>query len=330
MKAFLGAVLTGALVCAAIPAAATDPIKFKIATIAPADSPWDDALKGFKSALEKRSGGTMVAQLYMGGRLGSEAEMVKQVQFGSTECVGASTGSFAPLVPGLDAFELPFLWDSPEQAAEALAKLRPYFNEQFEKKGMHLVGWSENGWRDFMTEGKPILAVEDLKGLKIRSQESPMHMAFWQALGAKPVPLPTTDFEKAMKSGLVQGGDNSVVLTAAFGWNNAIKSFTQSRHIYQPAVVVCNKAWFDKLPAAERGNIDEFMSHIEDEVRGKLNAAEKEFLELFKSQGIEVQALSPEARKAFTEATASVRQKFAKNIPAPVVKVFEQVRGRKI
>lgn len=329
MKPILNAVLAGALLWPAH-AAAAEPIKFKIATIAPADSPWDDALKQFKEALTKRTGGALTAQLYMGGRLGSEAEMVKQVQFGSTECVGASTGSFSALVPGLDVFELPFLWDSPEQAVESLEKLRPYFGEQFEKRGLHLVGWSENGWRDFMTDGKPIKSVADLKGLKIRSQENPMHIAFWKALGAQPKPLPTTEFEKAMKSKLVQAGDNSVVLTAAFGWNNAIKSFTVSRHMYQPAVVVCNKAWFDKLPASERQHIGEGMAKIESEVRTNLNASEKEFLELFKSQGIAVEALSPEDRKAFAEATAGVRQKFAKGIPSQVIKVIEQVRGRKI
>ena len=329
MKPYVGALLAGALLWTTVPAAA-EPLKFKVATIAPADSPWDDALKEFKTKVNKQTNGQLVPLLYMGGRLGSEAEMVKQVQFGSTECVGASTGSFASLVPGLDVFELPFLWDSPEQAAEALAKLEPYFNAEFEKKGMHLVGWSENGWRNFMTEGKPIATIDDLKGLKIRSQENPMHMAFWQSLGAKPVPLPTTEFEKAMKSGLVQGGDNSVVLTAAFGWTNAIKSFTLSRHIYQPAVVVCNKAWVEKLPIDERKIIDGEMEHLQREVAEKLAASEREFLEMFKTQGIVVETLTPEARKAFTAATAGVRQKFAEKIPPQVVKIVEAVRGRKI
>lgn len=306
--------------------AAADPIKFKLATIAPEDSPWHDALKTFQQRLAKRSGGNVSVQLYMGGRLGSEAEMVKQVQFGSTECVGVSTGSFTGVVPGLDVFELPFLWESPEQAAEALRKLQPYFDKQFEAKGMHLVGWSENGWRNFMTADKPIETVDDLKGLKVRSQENPMHLAFWKALGASPVPIPTQDFEKAMKAGIVQGGDNSVVLTAAFGWTSVIKSFTLSHHMYQPAVVVCNKAWFDKLPASDRESIDTEMLEIQKTVSAKLAQSEQEFLVFFKQQGIVVKTLSPEARAEFTKKTAEVRKSFAAKIPPDVLKVVDPAK----
>lgn len=305
---------------------AEGPVKFKLATMAPEDSPWHEALKTFQQHLAKRSGGALAVQLYMGGRLGSEAETVKQVLFGSTECAGVSTGSFTGVVDGLDVFELPFLWDTPEQAEEALKRLEPYFNKQFEAKGLHLVGWSENGWRNFMTAGKPIESVDDLKGLKVRSQENPMHLAFWKSLGASPMPIPTQDFEKAMRAGMVQGGDNSVVLTAAFGWNNAIKGFTVSRHMYQPAVVVCNKAWFDKLPESERASIDGEMNEIEKVVRAKLAQSEQEFLAFFKQQGIDVKTLSPEARAAFAAKTAGVRKQFAAKIPAEVLKVIEAVK----
>lgn len=302
-------------------AAAEPATKFKLATIAPEDSPWHDALKTFQQKLAKRTGGSITVQLFMGGRLGSEAEMVRQVQFGSTECVGASTGSFTAAVPGLDVFELPFLWDSPDQASEALRKLQPYFDKQFDAKGLHLVGWSENGWRNFMTADKPIESVDDLKGLKVRSQENPMHLAFWKALGASPVPIPTQDFEKSIKAGIVQGGDNSVVLTAAFGWNSVVKSFTVSRHIYQPAVVVCNKAWFEKLPPSERAIIDSEMLDIQKTVSAKLAQSEQEFLTLFKEQGIIVKTLSPEARAEFAKKTAEVRKTFSAKIPPEVMKV---------
>lgn len=307
-------------------AAAEPATKFKLATIAPEDSPWHDALKTFQQRLSKRSGGSISVQLFMGGRLGSEPEMVKQVQFGSTECVGASTGSFTGVVPGLDVFELPFLWDSPDQAAEALRKLQPYFDKQFDAKGMHLVGWSENGWRNFMTGDKPVESVEDLKGLKVRSQENPMHLAFWKALGASPVPIPTQDFEKSMKAGIVQGGDNSVVLTAAFGWSNFIKTFTVSRHMYQPAVVVCNKAWFEKLPAAEREAIDAEMLEIQKTVAAKLAQSEQEFLAFFKEQGITVKTLTPEARAAFAAKTADVRKSFSAKIPPEVMKAVDAAK----
>lgn len=301
--------------------------KFKLGTVAPADSPWHEALLEFKNQVAKRGG--MQVQLYMGGTLGSEAEMVEQVKFGSTECIGVSTGAFTSTIPSLEVFEIPFIWDTPQQTAAAQRLLLPYFNARFEEKGIHLVGWSENGWRNFMTNGKPIEKAADLQGMKMRSQESPLHIKFWQALGAKPVPLPTGDFAKSMASGLIQGGENSVVLTAAFGWMDAIKSFTVSRHIYQPAVVVCNKAWFDKLPEKERSSIDKEMAPIEKNVRDRLVTAEHEFLAIFKERGINVVELTPEARADFVKKTAALRASLTSKLPAEVLKLVDKAKASK-
>jgi TRAP-type C4-dicarboxylate transport system substrate-binding protein len=301
--------------------------KIKLATIAPVDSPWDDALKTYKKQVEKRTQGTVSVQLYVGGRLGSETETINQVKFGSTECAGVSTGAFAGMIPGLDVFELPFLWENPEQAAEALKRLHPHFDKEFQAKGFRLIGWSENGWRNFMNAGEPIRSLADLKGVKVRSQENSMHIGFWKALEAKPVPLATTEFERAMKSGQIQAGDNSVVLTAAFGWNNTIKSFTLSRHSYQPAVIVCNLAWFEKLPAELQSVVTEEMVEVEQQVRTRLAESEKQFIEIFKSQGIAVHTLAPEERAKFVAQTESVRKKFSAAVPAEVLKVVEQVKA---
>lgn len=302
-------------------------IKFKLGSIAPSDSPWDEALTDFKRKLDASNGGTLQMQLYLGGKLGSETDLVKQVKFGSTECIGVSNGALATLVPSLEVFELPFLWDNEKEVYAALKLLTPYFQARFKEKGLHLVGWSENGWRNFMTAGKPIETVADLSGAKMRSQENAMYVAFWNALGAKPVPLPTSEFDKAMKEGLITGADQSVVITAAFGWMNSIKSYTVSRHIYQPAVIVCNQEWYSKLTPEQQKTLDSTMVEIEASVRQKLGKSEREFLEIFRGKGIAVTELSDAARTDFIAKTASVRKKYGKSIPPEVLKLVEKAKA---
>jgi TRAP-type C4-dicarboxylate transport system substrate-binding protein len=141
------------------------------------------------------------------------------------------------------------------------------------------------------------------------------------------VPLPAGDFDKAMQGGLIQGADQSVVITAAFGWMNNIKSFTVSRHVYQPAALVCNQAWFAKLPADQQKAVDAVMPEIEMNVRQKLQNSEREFLDIFRSKGIVVNELSAAARAEFIEKTAPVRKKFGKTIPPEVMKIVEKAKS---
>jgi hypothetical protein len=115
----------------------------------------------------------------------------------------------------------------------------------------------------------------------------------------------------ALKTGAVEGFDQSVMMTSAAGWASQIKYFTLSGHIYQPAAIAFNKAWFDKLPADLQ---DDLMDEGDKIVRSGREAVRKMNASLVKSfakKGITVTTLTDEQKAAFAKATSGVKAKMA-------------------
>ena len=102
---------------------------------------------------------------------------------------------------------------------------------------MILAFWSENGFRHFGTKDKPIKSPADLRGKKMRSQESFVHLEMWKAFGASAVPIATTEVLTALQTGTVDGFDQATLYAIAASWYKSIKFFTVSNHIYQPAII---------------------------------------------------------------------------------------------
>lgn len=325
----LGLALAAASLALAAPAAAQDAkkakYKLKFGTMAPAGTPWEEALKIWETNVEARTNGDVDIQLFLAGSLGGEIQMVEGVQFGTIESGGFSTGSLESFVPEVNVFELPFMWDSSEECYYVLDNfLKEDFGKRFDKKGFKMLGWSENGWRNFFTKKKAIHTPDDLKGLKMRSQENRVHQAFWKALGANAIPISTPEVYTALQQGTVDGAENSLVLTAATGWFEVIKYISISHHIYQPAVIVVNKAFWSKLPADYQKILEEEALTTTFNTRSVLAKTEPEFIESFKQDGILINELTTEERARFIEATKGVKDQFVGELGADLLALVEK------
>lgn len=284
--------------------------KMKVGTVAPQGSPWIESLDLMKKEVKEESGGTLKMKIYPSAQLGDEIQLVEGVQFGTIECAGVSTASIANIVPGMQIFELPFLWESREEAYFVIDNyFRDFFDKKMQAKGMKLLGWSENGWRHFFTTGKLIKTPADLAGLKFRSQESKVHLAFWKALGANAIPLPVNEVYSALERGMINGGENTLVLISATGWVEVIKTLTLTGHIYQPAVMACNKKWWDSLDPLAVTALKHNMTRTEKDMRERLLKAENELVDTFRNDfKIKVYKPTKAELKLFRDKTASVRK----------------------
>lgn len=252
MRRFLPALVALVACLAVLPfAQAQDGVyTLKIASVAPEGTPWSDGLTQFKKAAETASGGKLKVKLFLGGVLGDENETVLQTQKGQIQAVGASTGAIASIVPELNVLELPFLFRTAAEADFILdGPALPTLEKAFRDRGLQLGFWSENGYRSFGTTFGFIKNPLDLKGHKMRSQENDVHLGMYKAFGASPVPIPTTEVLTSLQTGVVDGYDNTPLYASAAQWLSNTKYFTLTNHIYQPAAIVVNKAWYDSLPA---------------------------------------------------------------------------------
>lgn len=233
-------------------AIAGEKVTMKLATVAPPGTPWSDLLKRYKRKVGKATkemAKTIKIKAYLGGAKGGEQSIARQVAKGTLQGGGVSTGALAVLVPDMDILELPYLFDSAAQADKVLDIVRPQIEALLAEKGIKLIMYSENGFRSFGTTFGPVKTPDALKAKKMRAQESEVHLEMYRALGASPVAIAVPEVLPALQTGVVNGFDNTALFTQAASWNQGIKHFTLTRHIYQPAVIIVNKKWFDALPA---------------------------------------------------------------------------------
>lgn len=299
-----------------------------IATVAPADSPWSALLTMYKENVEKKSGGKVKVKIMLGGALGDENETVTKCSRGQIQAVAASTGALGSKVPELNVVELPFLFRNTDEADRVIDNvLTTEFEKIFKQRGLILGFWSENGYRNFGTSDKPVRSPSDLKGKKMRAQESQVHMMMYKAFGAAAVPIPTTEVPQALATKNVDGFDQALLYTIAAGWQQSIKYMTMSEHIYQPAAVAYNAAWYAKLPADIQKILIEEGRSVQGKGRKAVRKIQPELKEILKAEKITVVELTAQEKKVFEDKSVQVYEEFKKSFGATAAKLLDLIQA---
>lgn len=312
MKRLFSLVVCSLLV--SVTAFAEDPkLVMKVGSVAPEGTPWSDWLDGVKARLEKDSGGRVKLKLFLGGKLGGEKEMAEETRNGNLGMFGGSAGALATYVPELAGIELPYLYASDAEADYVLDKIRPQVAKLLEAKGFVMVMWGENGWHGYGIKGKCVEKPEDMKGLKMRAQESYVHMETYKAFGAAPVEMSTPEVLGALQTGTVDGYSNSPLLSQATSWYKGVTHYTYTKHIYQPALIVISKKVFDAQPE----DLKKILLDRSDERSGisGVRALTDPLLDNFTAAKKTVCKLTPEQTKPWVEKAKPVWDIYSKKSP---------------
>jgi tripartite ATP-independent transporter DctP family solute receptor len=304
-------VLFAVLVTAAVVHAQT--VTAKVGSVAPEGTPWAEWIDSIKARMDKNTAGKLKLKVFLGGKLGGEKEMVEETKNGNLHLFGGSTGSLATFVPELNVLELPFIFTSDAEADFVLDKIRPQVSKLLEAKGFVMVMWAENGWHGYGVKGKCVENVADMKGLKMRSQESYVHIETYKAFGASPVEMAVPEVLGALQTGTVDGYSNTPLFSFATSWYQGITHYTFTKHIYQPALMVVSKKWFDQ----QSDDIKKELLVASEETSGRagVRALSEPLLENFTAAGKTVCKLTPEQTKAYSDKVKPVWDVFAKKAP---------------
>jgi tripartite ATP-independent transporter DctP family solute receptor len=300
---------------AGAPALAQQPIVVKLGTVAPEGTPWAKQVEFVRKLYKKEAKGRLKLKEYLGFSKGGEKSLVRRCVQGSIQMCGITIGALSTVVEDLAVLELPYLFDSNEEADRILdGPALPQVKKILAAKGLVFYGWSENGWRGFGTKTKPIRKPADLKGLKMRSQENAIHVQTYKALGANPVPIALPEVLGALQTGVVDGYDNSPLYLFAASWYHQTKYYTLTDHIYQPAIIAYNKRFFDKLPADLKAIASKESHAFSVYGRKLIRKINEPLLQNMRSAGIKVIKISPAERAAFVKATAKIQNKIRRTL----------------
>ena len=294
------------------PAEAQDQIRMRIATVAPDGTPWEKQLRRLKRHIEQESGGRIRVQMFMGGSLGGEKALVRRTAQGSIECFGGSTAALGTIVRELNVIEAPYLFDDAAAADRALdGPALPIVTEAVSQRGFVFGLWAENGFRSWFTKERPIRQPSDMNGLRMRSQESEVHLATYRALGASPVPIDITNVTTSLQTGVVDGFDNTPLYAFATSWYQAANHLNVSQHSYQPGIVVYSKSWYDDLPADLQQVLTNIPSDITTQGRSEVRRMDPVLIRNLERAGISVHRPSASERAAFAKIARPVQRSAA-------------------
>jgi TRAP-type transport system periplasmic protein len=211
------------------------------------------AIDTFAKEVEKRTAGRYKVQTFYSGSLGGERESIEAVQLGTQELAFSSTGPVPNFVPDTKILDVPFLFRDKAHARAVLdGPIGQDMLSKFDAKGFKALAWGENGFRHMTNSKRDIKLPEDLKGLKMRTMENPVHIAAYKGLGIITTPMAFPEVFTALQQGTVDGQENPLSVIMASKFDQVQKHLSLTGHVYSPCIFVMNKAVFDKLSPADK------------------------------------------------------------------------------
>ena len=280
-------------------------IKFGIG-LPEGDSPEYNALVRFKEYVEFKTNGDITVRLFPNNQLGGEREMIEMVQQGSLELSFPADGAMAGFHAPMQVWSIPYLFES---APVAWRVLESDFADRMradilEKTGIRALAFSQNGFRSFTNNVRPIINPEDMAGLKIRTMESPVYMEMVGALGATAVPISGAEVVMALRQGVVDGQENPPAVVYTGGHGEVQKYYTLNEHTFGLHVIIANDAWFSGLEPGHQQVIRDAAALMAwTENLQKTEGDWRFSKQLADELGMEIHVSTPEEKAAFREIT---------------------------
>lgn len=246
--------LAASVLCGFMPAApAVAQTTMKINISISQNSHQGVAIDTFAREIEKRTNGRYKVQTFYSGSLGGERESVEAVQLGTQELTFTSTGPVPNFVPEVAILDIPFLFRDYGHARAVLdGPIGQDLLQKFPSKGMVALAWGENGFRHMTNSKHAVNSPDDLKGLKMRTMENPIHIQAYKAFGIIPTPMAFPEVFTALQQGTVDGQENPLSVITSAKFEQVQKYLSLTGHVYSPALFLMNKAAFDKLAPADK------------------------------------------------------------------------------
>jgi TRAP-type transport system periplasmic protein len=243
----------------------------------------------FAKEVEKRTQGRIKIQNFYSGSLGGERESIEAVQLGTQELTFTSTGPVPNFVPEARIFDIPFLFRDKAHARAVLdGAIGQAMLAKFEAKGFKALAWGENGVRHMTNSKRAVNSPDDLKGLKMRTMENPVHIAAYKGFGIVPTPMAFPEVFTALQQGTVDGQENPLSVIMAAKFDQVQKHLSLTGHVYSPCVMLMSKAAFDKLSAADKTAFMEAAKEAVKANRARVDEDDAKGAAELKSKGMSV------------------------------------------
>ncbi|MSP67496.1 MAG: C4-dicarboxylate ABC transporter substrate-binding protein [Alphaproteobacteria bacterium] len=286
-----------------------------------------------KLQVESASNGRIKIEIFPNSMLGPMRQTLEQAQLGVVQVAYTSGGGIGQVIPEIQAFDIPYITPN-DRVAEYMQndhELNKFVSDEtFKKTGdlRCLQIWNSGGWRSFYTIQGPVKTAADLKGLKIRTVESPIPMEFVRALGGNPTPVPWVELYTSFATKVVAGTMNNVGDLIPNNFHEFLKFGIVDQHAPVWAFSWGNAKWWDNLPADLQKIIMDGFYTLRVTTANIAKERDMTRYKDFEKAGGKVYFPSAEEKATFYPAAKVVRDWYTGKFGDTWIKQIEAARGR--
>lgn len=276
-------------------------------------SSWYQGAEKFAELLADKSDGRIIVSIFANDQLsaGDALAGVEQLMNGDKALSYNSAIQLSGIDDRFSAIAAPFTFESYEEVDSVLQKpeVISAYRDLASEKGMHMLGFAENGFRQISNNVGPISGPSDLQGLKLRTPGSSLFIDLYQMLGADPVVMSFNELFTSLQTGTVDGQENSIDLLYANGLVEVQEYITVANYIYDPLLLLINEELFGTLSEQDREIVEEAALEANAFQVQLIRDLERQQLSEIRND-IEVHELTASERAAFRDAIADLYAKW--------------------
>jgi tripartite ATP-independent transporter DctP family solute receptor len=285
------------------------------AHVVSADTTQHEAFEKFKELVEEKSDGRIQVDIYPDGQLGGEREMIESTQTGSIQMASPSVGVLANFSSALEVFDFPFIFEDIPTAHEVLdGEFGQDLLKGLEENGLVGLNYGELGYRHLSNNSHEVVEPSDIAGMKIRTMEVPMHIAYWEHIGANPTPLAFTEVFTGLSQGVVDGVENVLGLIYTGKFHEVSNYITTTGHIYDPEIYIMNQDFYNSLSEEDQEIIQSSIDESVEFLRDRNAEYEEELRTLLEEEGAIFRDLTDEEYNVWLEAAVPFYEEYADEI----------------
>ncbi|MCZ8262063.1 MAG: TRAP transporter substrate-binding protein [Beijerinckiaceae bacterium] len=279
--------------------------------IHPDGYPTVEAVKFMGKLLEQRTNGRIKINVFHSAQLGQEKDTIEQTRFGVLDMNRINMAPFNNLIPATNVPSLPFIFRSVDHMRKVMdGPIGDSILKEFEKHDLIGLAFYDSGARSFYNSKRPITKPDDMKGLKIRVQQSDMFISLVSALGANATPMNFGEVYSGLQTGLIDGAENNWPSFESTKHFEVSKFYSMTEHSLSPEVLVMSKKSFDKLSKEDQALVKAAAKESVAEMRKLWDAREKASEAKVKAGGAVVNTVD---KQPFIDAMKPVYEKFVKD-----------------
>ncbi len=284
------AILLATTVCAA-----ADALTIKLGTLAPVGSPWEVGLRRVAAEWDRLSGGSVTLRIYAGGVAGDEPDMIRKMRIGTLNAAGITVTGLQGIFKGFKTLSYPLLVRNDAELSYVLDRMKPFFEQELEKRGFRAVMWSPGGWT-YLFSRRPVVFPQDLKSQKLWVWSGdPDEIQAYQKAGFQTVTLAITDLMTSLQGGMVDALVTSPLLAASNQWFGVLGNMSTLKLApLWGAVIITEKTWA-QIPADLQPKLLDASPKVADSLAPELAKADEQAIAIMKKYGLTINTVSPKA-----------------------------------